>query len=360
MSQELTPHERATASAQLIPAEAKDKLKRFWADNGKHIMSVVAGKDNKALEAALYSCICRTPKLLNCTPFSLLNSLVLANQLGLRPGTQECAVVPYGSEAQLLIQYQGKVKLALASKLIKSIEADVVYDFEEFHWMRTAAGLDFFHRPDFKKRALSDSVATEKNIIGAYCQMLTDGGVQTRFVDLGEILDARAKSKSYRDKPEKSFWTTDFAAACLKTAVHRGCKLAPQDARLGRSTEIDDEEVGGPAVIAEGLDPSEFTADDTQRPIAELSSDKQAEVANRKLGRSAKPVAVKTEPASTEPCITQDQQDTMGSVWQSVPRPHGTLNRFLDLNGVPGGALGNVPVSRYKELLDLMNLGDAQ
>lgn len=328
--------ERAVATAQLIPDAAKQRLSAFWRDNGRHIMSVVAGQDTKAIEAAVYSCLYRTPQLINCTPFSLVNAIVLANQLELRVGTPEASLVPFGSEATLIIGYQGKVKLALASKLIKSVEAEVVYTCDEFTWERNASGLNFHHKPNFQGR-WDAGQANDQNIVGAYCQLATDGGMQTRFVDIGEILDARNKSRSYRKDPKNSFWTTDFAAACLKTAIHRATKLAPQDAKLGRANEVDDEDLDGTAVLASGIDPSQFSLNDTQKPIAELSHAAQEEVVRKKLD----PVR----------CISQEQADDLLSVYQERVRK-AMFADILKAQGVPSGKALDVPVNGFAEVME--------
>ncbi len=284
MNEKLTPHEGAVVNAQLVPTQAKTALQEFWKSNQRHIMSVTAGNDAERIMRVTYSVLYRTPKLIECTPFSLLNCIVLSHQMGLVLGTQEVSIVPFGKEATIIIGYVGKCKLALASKLITSIEAENVHECDMFVYQRSASGLTFLHEPKWKER----TKATDENILGAYCQMHTStGGVQTKFVPLHEILEARAKSRGYNYQKQKGGsdtpWMTDFGAMALKTAVHRAMKLAPQDASMGLANAVDDEDQGGQAVIAEGLDVSQFSEKDLTAPLVATGREAAAQIGEQKV-----------------------------------------------------------------------------
>lgn len=302
---ELTPLEKATANAQLVPGAAQTKLQEFWRANAKQIASVTAGSDTERIMRVTYSLLYRNPKLVECTPFSLLNGIVLAHQMGLVFGTQEVSLVPFGGEATLIIGYQGKVKLALASKLIKSIHTDVVMTAEarDFVYEMTDAGLKFRHRPIWAGRERP----SDTNIIGAYCHLSTaSGGAQTRFVPLTEILDARSRSRGYQHQVRKGGrdnpWFTDFGAMAMKTAVHRAMKLAPQDARCSLATSIDDEDAGGGAVIAEALDPTTFSRADLQQPLVEIGPEAARQIAEAKLSAMPDPTRTYKSWAVMEEC----------------------------------------------------------
>jgi len=282
------------ANAQLanVPA-VKTKLQQFYLTHKRHIASVIANGREDELLAATYSLLARNPKLMDCTPVSLLNSIVLASQLGLRFGTQEVSMVPFGSEATLIVQYQGKAKLALGSKLITSIEAEVVYSCDVWEYWRTQDGLHVKHIPNFAERRKLKP--TEENIIGAYCQLGTHSGKQFRFCDIGEILEARSKSRGYNYQVKKhgtdNPWFTSFDAMALKTAVHRAMKLAPQDANMSLANALDDEDEGGQAVIAPGLNLAEFTDVELVEPLLNQKEERQqlkaAAEALPKRGRDA-------------------------------------------------------------------------
>ena len=81
----------------------------------------------------------RTPKLLQCTPLSMLDAMVRCAELGLMPSTLGTAyLIPYENrknntvECQLIIGYRGLVELARRSGQIARIEAHIVYKQDEF------------------------------------------------------------------------------------------------------------------------------------------------------------------------------------------------------------------------------------
>src|SRR6185437_2021004 len=78
----------------------------------------------RMLKIAL-STTARTPALLACTPQSIVLAVMQAAELGLEPGglLGESYLVPYGSEAKLIVGYRGLVALARRSGTLASIEA---------------------------------------------------------------------------------------------------------------------------------------------------------------------------------------------------------------------------------------------
>lgn len=281
MSQELVPR------GELLPAIAKQKLATFWKTHHKQIMAVTAGGDVERLSRVTYSLLYRTPKLIECSPFSLLNGIVLGHQLGLVFGTAEVSLVPYGKEASLIIGYQGKAKLALQSGTVEGIEAEIVHTADRWEYWRDENGLHMKHEPAWADRG----DVTEETVIGAYCQIGIKGGrAQTKFVSIGEILRARARSRGYNYQKQKGGtdnpWINDFGAMCLKTAVHRACKLVPQTPQMAKATAIDDadETSAGQLVIADGLDISAFTDAEIEEPTFTGSKDAQGDIVEQKTG----------------------------------------------------------------------------
>lgn len=313
-TQELSKHEQAIGAAQVVPDSAQSALKRFWAANQKQIAAVTAGGDVERIMRVTYSVLYRNPKLIECTGFSLLNGIVLAHQMGLVLGTQEVALVPYGREATLIVQYQGKVKLALSSGLVRSIHVDLVFDGEQFEYYVGGSGQHFNHRPKISNRPK----ATAENVVAAYCQIITaNGGVQTTVVPLSEILDARERSRGYKYQLSKGKndnpWFTDFGAMAKKTAVHRAMKLAPQDSRAALANSVDDEELGGPAVIADTLNPAEFSQQDLQEPLVPTGIEAAKDVAQQKLIDAAETVEKLPDPV---PLVAGRVMRCKGKVWQ--------------------------------------------
>lgn len=269
----------------VLPEVAKNKLNAFWKQHQKQIMAVTAGSDVERIARVTYSVLHRNPKLIECTPFSLLNGIVLGHQLGLMFGTSEVSLVPYGTEATLIIGYQGKAKLALQSGIVTSIEAEVVHVADSWEYWRDQDGLHMLHKPNWAAR----EDITEDTIIGAYCQMGIKGGtIQTRFVSIGEILKARASSRGYNYQKSKGRtdnpWMTHFSEMALKTAVHRASKLIPQTPGLAKANALEDADQGaGDTVLAEGLNPSDFTDSEVIEPVFQASNEAQSNVVTAKV-----------------------------------------------------------------------------
>jgi len=113
--------------------------------NGETIFSLIE-KSKSQIERALpqhmkvehflrtaLTAIRRTPKLAQCTKDSLLGALMVSAQLGLEPSILgQCYLIPYGSECQFIIGYQGLLTLIYRSNKVKDIYAEVIYDKDTY------------------------------------------------------------------------------------------------------------------------------------------------------------------------------------------------------------------------------------
>ena len=101
----------------------------------------------------LLTAVRQTPKLAQCDPQSFAGSVLTASALGLEPNTPngEAYLIPYGKECQLVVGYQGLVKLFWQSPLAQHIDAQAVYENDQFDY---AYGLDPFltHKPAMGER----------------------------------------------------------------------------------------------------------------------------------------------------------------------------------------------------------------
>ena len=101
----------------------------------------------------LLTAVRQTPKLAQCDPQSFAGSILTAAALGLEPNTPngEAYLIPYGKECQLVVGYQGMTKLFYQSPLAQHIDAQAVYENDEFDY---AYGLDPYlrHKPALGER----------------------------------------------------------------------------------------------------------------------------------------------------------------------------------------------------------------
>lgn len=168
----------------------------------------------------------RTPKLLECTPESLVRSIVVASQLGLEcDGVMgEGALVPYKGVCQFQPMYQGLVKLARNSGEIVDVYADVVYDCDTF---KLARGLhpDLVHEPNYAEQDSSE-------MLGFYaCAVFKSGYAKFEYMTKGQVDGIRARSKARDSGP----WVTDYLEMGKKTVVIRLTKLLPKSAELSQA-----------------------------------------------------------------------------------------------------------------------------
>jgi recombination protein RecT len=176
-------------------------------------------------------------------PGSLLAALLDAARLGLEPGTEQYYLVPYKDKGRPIVQgvpgYQGEVELIYRAGAVSSVVVELVREADGWDW--TPGALDHQRPPRWEgpQRQPWHSVAwfTDRGgLLGVYAYgIMTDGAVSKVVVlDRPEVYAARAKSASFRSKPETSPWTTDEPAMWLKTAAHRLRKWVPTSAEYRR------------------------------------------------------------------------------------------------------------------------------
>jgi len=131
------------------------------------------------------------PKLLECTPESLIGAVIKAKEYGLSPVIGECYLVPYKkkeiSECQFQIGYKGAVKLVSRADKVSFTNENVVYQNDEF---RQILGLNpnLIHFPAAGDRG---------DIIGVYSVVhFKDGSKKFVYMTKKEV-EKRRDSSSY-------------------------------------------------------------------------------------------------------------------------------------------------------------------
>lgn len=163
------------------------------------------------------SAVSNTPKLAECTPQSFLGAMMNAAQLGLEPNTPlgQAYLIPYGKQCQFQIGYKGLIDLAYRSGEVKMIDAQVVYENDEFEY---ELGMDpvLKHKPARTKRG---------NPIYFYATFkLTNGGQGFQVMSIEDVREhAKKYSKTYNNGP----WQTNFEEMAKKTVLKKLLKYAP-------------------------------------------------------------------------------------------------------------------------------------
>lgn len=196
----------------------------------------------------------RSPKLLECTPLSVLNALIISSSLGLEPGRIRGGmhIVPFFNkktkqqEATAIPDYRGLMDLAYRSGQVTSIEARPVYEADQFEFQYGTEGFAR-HKPamlDRGKLYAVYSVAKMKH-----------GDPQFVVLPLEEVNEHRDRSSAWQwaiqngktDTP----WHTDYLAMALKTSIRVLTNFLPQapddlrlaveyESRIDRGASVDD------------------------------------------------------------------------------------------------------------------------
>lgn len=237
----------------------------------------------------------RVPKLLECTPLSMLDAMVKCAELGLMPSTLGTAyLIPYENrragtvECQLIIGYRGLVELARRSGQISTIQAGVVREGDVFDF---SYGVEttFKHVPKGNFKAKITHVWALAKFNG--------GGHQLEVMTIDEVEAIRSRSRAGQNGP----WVTDFGEMCKKTALRRLCKMLP----------LTPEVEAGLAQVEKG----EFNLD---LPASDAQGDRQDDAPPQSKNDQMKD---KLKPQQTPSPPAGDDQGSPPAAGASTPQP---------------------------------------
>lgn len=208
------------AIAKKQPQTIKDYINAMSGEIAKALPQVMTPE--RFTRIAL-SAVSNTPKLGSCTPQSFLGAMMNAAQLGLEPNTPlgQAYLIPFENrkkgitECQFQIGYKGLIDLAYRSGEVKMIDAQVVYENDEFEY---ELGMDpvLKHKPARTNRG---------NPIYFYATFkLTNGGQGFQVMSIEDVQEhAKKYSKTYNNGP----WQTNFEEMAKKTVLKKLLKYAP-------------------------------------------------------------------------------------------------------------------------------------
>lgn len=226
----------------------------------------------------------KNPKLLECTPASLIGAVVLSSELGLEINTPlgMAYIIPYENsiknptgngwtkvyEAQFQIGYQGLLELCQRSGKVRNVSAECVHKNDKFS--RTL-GLhrDLIHEPAAGDRG---------EVIGYYAVIeFKDGGADFAYLTKEEAFEhgkqfSKAFAYDIKENKKSSPWSKNFDAMAKKTCIIKVLKYAPraiEDATLRQAMEIESDFSGAIDVKATPIDLSGTDAgrDDTRKNL---------------------------------------------------------------------------------------------
>lgn len=234
----------------------------------------------------------QNPTLFQCTQESLIQSIMVASQMGLEISPTQGHLVPYNKKiktrrpsggydekwvmaAQFIPDYRGLVLLAKRAGAITKAEARVVYRDDEFV---VDYGEDkIVHKADItsQNRGLDDVIAVYFRV------KFPDGDYQFEVMTFDEVEAIRERSKAKDAGP----WQSDWAEMAKKTVTKRGLKyIAVDSPELAAAIEHDNRfETGEVTSVNEILD----SVDSVASRMAETTANKQDDLRERLKAEAA-------------------------------------------------------------------------
>lgn len=171
--------------------------------------------------------LARTPKLQQCSQASVMKCLLDLSAMGLEPDGRRAHLIPYGTEATLIIDYKGLVELIRRSGDVISLRAETVCENDLFEWTNGNVN----HAVDWRKpRGAVQAVYAEA--------VMKSGEKQTAVLTREEVEAIRKRSKAGNSGP----WQTDWPEMAKKTAVRRLSKMLPLSSEIMEHVTKDDDQ----------------------------------------------------------------------------------------------------------------------
>lgn len=264
--------QEAVAKKAEKPKSVKDLIEIRMPEIQKVLPSVISPQQFLRLTL---NAIQSTPHLMECTMPSFYGAVMQCAQLGLKPNVNgEAYLIPFKNnkkggayECQFIVGYKGLMLLARRSGEVANIDAQTVYENDEFD---LSYGFDpmLVHKPYLK--------GDRGKPVGFYATvMLKDGGKSAYYMT---VEDAQKYGKRYSKAYNNSPWMTDFEAMAKKSCLRQVLKYAPMSTDVDGAIRTDEKvlkfeenrELDGGIVEIEEDEP---TAED----IAEAAADIQAD-----------------------------------------------------------------------------------
>lgn len=224
----------------LVKFSSETDLKQVLAKTYIKQIQNYFGDEKQALEflSNVVACVQRNPKLLECTPETLLNSFVTMASLKLMPSavSGEAYVLPYRNkdvmEAQFQIGYKGLVTLLYRAGN-REVIAELVREQDVFRISRGK----IVHEVDPRKTQKERGV-----VIGAYAIIVTPtGGTVEQYMT---ITDIRAHAQKFSKAFGSNFspWNEEQDPQGWmprKTVLIQAQRLAPRSGELMRALAED-------------------------------------------------------------------------------------------------------------------------
>lgn len=182
----------------------------------------------------------KTPELLECTRRSLLGALLETARLGLEPCTEQAYLIPFKQECTLVIGYQGYVQLMYRTGQVEQVEAEMIYEADEWEDSRGDGGR-FFHRPawtpDKYRSGWTGKGRGEPILAYAFAKLVGGGRTKVEVCTRDRANYIKAEYARASKSPWKN--ASSFVPMWQKTPVRQLQKWAPKSAEMRRALMVD-------------------------------------------------------------------------------------------------------------------------
>lgn len=268
------------ASQQTLPARATSPINtlRTMLEKSKDQIALALPKHLTAerMMRVAITAVQKQPKLLECSPLSIIGSVIEASQLGLEPDgiLGQAYLVPFWNgktkqmEAQLQPGYRGLIALARRSNEISTLFSELVYAKDKFKVVKGDSP-KLVHEPNYDAEDRGE-------LRGAYAVVLyKDGGKDFEYMPMAELNKIRAASKAKdRDGNEYGPWATHPEQMYLKCPIRRLAKRLPLSPEFQRAAVLDEYvDAGVAGSMVDAVDStSEVARMETERKMEDIKS----------------------------------------------------------------------------------------
>lgn len=213
------------------PLTMQDYIKKMEGEIAKALPSVITPE---RFTRITLSALSANKQLAQTTPQSFLGAMMTAAQLGMEPNTPlgQAYLIPYKNhgtlECQFQLGYKGLIDLAYRSGEVNIIQAQVVYENDEFEY---SFGLE----PKLTHRHASGERGEPRFVYAMF--RTKDGGMG---YDVMSVEDIRAHAKLFSKAYSNGPWQTNFEEMAKKTVLKRVLKYAPLKSDFVRAVAADE------------------------------------------------------------------------------------------------------------------------
>ena len=303
-----------TATQAIVPARQKIANLRSMLESSKDQIAAALPQHltPERMIRVVMTAIQRTPKLMECSPGSIIGSVIVASQLGLEPDgvLGRGFLIPRKNrktnqmEANFMPGYLGLIDLAMRSGKVSWIASELVFKSDKF---KVTFGVDrnLIHEPDMDNpdRGIFDEKDCDLvDLRGAYAVVrYKDGSSDFEYMPLAKLHQLRNFSQS-KDS-EYSPWNTamgieDMYRKCPIRKLAKRCPLTAEFQKAAQLVEL--VESGFGQDMGAEIDSASEAADLATQNRTDAIREKYAKPAGDKKA-DAVPVEDVSPPVGTDP-----------------------------------------------------------